>query len=111
MIKMTKNQVINEFLTGMRLPHEAKYLWENNVLMAIRKESDLFGYGNIEIEEPVYLRWKGEPVEIVDEINRRHNPSAFFHGIPVYVNDGVPKDEIWFGTDKEKVILKNLKGE
>ena len=53
---------------------------------------------------------EGEPVEIVDEINRRHNPSAFFHGIPVYVNDGVPKGEIWFGTDKEKVILKNLKG-
>jgi len=62
---MTKNEVINKFLAGMRLPHAAKYSWKNNVLMAIRKESNLFGYGDIEIEEPVHLRWKGEPVEIV----------------------------------------------
>uniref|UniRef100_A0A6M3LCS0 Uncharacterized protein n=1 Tax=viral metagenome TaxID=1070528 RepID=A0A6M3LCS0_9ZZZZ len=53
---------------------------------------------------------KDKVQSIVDEINRRHNPSAFFHGIPVYVNDGVPKGEIWFGTDKEKVILKNVEG-
>jgi len=56
-----------------------------------------------------------KPEDMVKEINERHNPVAYYRGVPIFVRADIPKSEMWFvrqGTEKDPNpdILKRICG-
>ena len=66
MKSMTKKEVEEDILSNLRYTRPASYYWKGNQLWCEETQLDLFGGGEYKVNEPVTIRWCGEPVEIIE---------------------------------------------
>ena len=63
---MSKKYVEDKIINNMRFTdHREKYFWKNDQLWRKTKEPNMFGRGFLSIEEPIFLQWRGKPVQVV----------------------------------------------